>query len=163
MFLFIFLSFGFLLRTITYLISERRRLNKSLDQSFIKRMSITLMFIKLALVLGINDIIGIVQLANQSSTNSSNQLFDDVIGMIYSILRSLRGVFLFLVYVCKEEVISLYKTFFCVKVSGDINELDTRGTTVRENELSNAESNTCEPRVKESFSNESCIEQSREN
>ena len=67
------------------------------------------MAIKLIVILGITEIIGLIQITG-SNLSESETVFNAVFGIFYDITRSLRGVLIFVVYMLNEKTFKLIKT-----------------------------------------------------
>lgn len=104
-FLCIFISSCFLTRTLLSLSSQKRRSKKVLRKSVFEKMSLTTLMLKLAFVLGVSEAIGIFQTA----ASSKNEIVKVAIGLMYTLIRSLRGCLIMFVYVCKKNVLDLYR------------------------------------------------------
>ena len=65
--------------------------------------------VKLILAYGIIEVVGFVQVANNGG--DSAQIVNTVFAMLHNTLRSIRGVLIFAVYICKRSVYQLYKEY----------------------------------------------------
>ena len=71
-------------------------------------MKITL---KLVCILGVAEGIGFIQISSSQLTNNE-LIFNAVFGLLASILRGLRGFFVWLIYAFKKQVFDLYRKGF---------------------------------------------------
>ena len=69
--------------------------------------------IKLFLILGISEIFGLIQIRT-SNISESELVMNAVFRIVYDIIRSLRGVFIFIVYIMNEKTLKLVKKSFDV-------------------------------------------------
>lgn len=99
----ILLSIGILVKSMLRIYSEKkdtvRRLNS--DQYDVDVVGIA---VKLVVGLGLIEVVGFVQLKGGSETFNEINLF------VYNVARSLRGLFVFVVFVCNKKVIQLLKS-----------------------------------------------------
>ncbi|XP_066922116.1 uncharacterized protein [Clytia hemisphaerica] len=87
--------------TVFNIIKQKRRTQSKLDHSTAKKtktLDYLKMAIKLALILGLTEIFGYVQLTNIEDSQSKERT-NVVFAFVYSVFRSLRGVMLWFVYV----------------------------------------------------------------
>lgn len=89
-------------------IALRKRSNKAfLRRSKRNNLSIFFIGLKLAFIFGSIELIGFIQIPDPASRTS--RLYNSVVFILYSILRSLRGVLLFTVHICRRDVIRQYR------------------------------------------------------
>ena len=69
--------------------------------------------IKLFLILGISEIFGLIQIRTLN-ISESELVMNAVFRIVYDIIRSLRGVFIFIVYIMNEKTLKLVKKSFDV-------------------------------------------------
>ena len=101
-------SFGAFLYIICNISETRRKSSMVLGSRKQKnRNNILLIALKLALIFGSTELVGFIQVPN--AVDYGWQVFNTAVYIIYSILRSLRGVLLAAVHVCRKEVFLLYK------------------------------------------------------
>ena len=87
------------------LISIRRKRNESqqtLGKGQQKDIGLLKVGIKLMLILGITELLGLVQI-KRSSLTKNESIFNAVFGLIYDVLRSFRGVFIFAFYAMNKK------------------------------------------------------------
>ena len=63
--------------------------------------------LKLVLAYGVSELVGFVQLPWDD--NQESQLVNSTFSLLYNVLRSLRGVVIFLIYVCKRSVLNRFQ------------------------------------------------------
>ena len=60
------------------------------------------MAIKLFLLFGTAELIGLVQIPNEKEKGQSELIFNIIFGLPYNFLRSSRGIFMFTLFACKK-------------------------------------------------------------
>ena len=121
-----FLCFISLCLILRYIQREQMDVNETLDSDARKHVNLLKICIKLMLILRITEIVGLVQI-RRSNLTESESIFNAVFGLIYDIVRSLRGVFIFVVYkVNKKTWRSLRQGF--EKRSSEDSELRTKSS-----------------------------------
>ena len=86
---------------------ENKRNTEQLENSGRKNLNVALLVLKLILALGLTEGVGFIQITNQK-LSGREMMFNQTMGLLYTIARSLRGVFLMIVYICKKDVFHLY-------------------------------------------------------
>ena len=84
-------------------------------------LSFATMAIKLYLILGVSELVGLVQIPDNKVTSKQHEIFNLIFGSLYNLSRSLRGCFIFIVLIygknvrikCKD---SLHKSVFRKKI-----------------------------------------------
>ena len=71
-------------------------------------MNIIILALKLIIILGINEGLGLIQI-KKANLIKNETLINVIFEFLYSLLRSLRGVLLFIVYICRRLVLNMYK------------------------------------------------------
>ena len=74
--------------------------------------------LKLVLAYGVSELVGFVQLP---SDNQESQLVNSTFSLLYHLLRSLRGVVIFIIYVCKRTVLERFRDM--IRPSRNVNEI----------------------------------------
>ena len=82
---------------ILYISKHERKTRKVLQDSGRNKTSVKPIALKLILVLGIIEIVGLIQIS-KTSLSESELIFNSVFSLAYTILRSLRGVILCFIY-----------------------------------------------------------------
>ena len=85
---------------------EKRREHKLLAKS--DRINFSKMIIKLFLLFGTAEIIGLVQIPNAEDKGESELIFNTIFGFLYDFLRSSRGIFIFIISAF-SKVFEIYK------------------------------------------------------
>ena len=99
---------SFLVISITIIRTKRqkRREHKLLAKS--DRINFSKMIIKLFLLFGTAEIIGLVQIPNPEEKGESELIFNTIFGLLYDFLRSSRGIFMFIISAF-SKVFEIYK------------------------------------------------------
>lgn len=100
----ILLSLAFLTRAIWKIALQAKLNRKRIPFRNKKYLNIALLAFKLVMVLGVSELIGIIQIARQGSSTVG---LDAIFGLIYNFTRSFRGVFLLIAYICRKHVVVL--------------------------------------------------------
>lgn len=106
------LSVGLITYTICSLSNVYNTNKKVLKGSGAKNVSISLVALKLVVTYGVSEGIGFIQIPITGQHNmltENERLFNFVFEFLYTIVRSYRGVLLFVIYVCKRSMIQKYK------------------------------------------------------
>ena len=93
---------------ILYISKHERKTKKVLQNSGRSKTSVKSIALKLILVLGIIEIVGLIQIS-KSSFSETELIFNSVFSLAYTILRSLRGVILCFIYGTSTDNIKAYK------------------------------------------------------
>ena len=96
-YLFCFVCLCILLRSIG---KKKNAAKQNLRKRESRNNVLLKIYVKLMLILGIIEIVGLVQVRHSNLTENES-IFNATFGLIYDILRSLRGVFIFVVYMVK--------------------------------------------------------------
>eukprot|EP00111_Clytia_hemisphaerica_P002263 TCONS_00006339-protein len=97
------------LAILIYSIYKAKQSSKNaLGDSKSRDISLLYMAIKLIIILGITEILGLIQIKD-SDLDESEAVFNSVFGIFYDITRSLRGVLIFVVYMLNEKTLKLIK------------------------------------------------------
>lgn len=72
-------------------------------------VSLAVMALKLVILLGAIEIIGFLQFKGDYNEKSLNWIFTSIFSLIYIVMRSFRGVFVWLLYVVTDRVFRLYR------------------------------------------------------
>ncbi|XP_066931925.1 uncharacterized protein [Clytia hemisphaerica] len=114
------ISFCVLLKTFRKIYIDKKETNKTLRGNQ-QDISVVKIALKLILGLGLIECIGFVRTEHLGSP-----LFDHIIQITYNVVRSLRGVFVFLVFIVNQKVWKLYKRKFSNgSRTGTINKLSS--------------------------------------
>ena len=120
-----FVCLCFILRSIQ---REQMDVNETLDSDARKNVNLLKICVKLMLILGITEIVGLVQI-RRSNLTENESIFNATFGLVYDTLRSFRGIFIFIVYmVNKKTWRSLRKSF--KKRSSEDSELRTKSSAL---------------------------------
>ena len=97
-------SFVIVFRSMLQAKRERRDINKNVAKN--GQMHYSKMIIRLSLLLGTAELIGLVQIPNAKQRSEFHVVFDLIFGFLYTILRSSRGIFVFALFglngLCKK-------------------------------------------------------------
>ena len=99
------LSLCVLIKTFMKIYKDKEETGKTL-QSNHNQANVFKMACKLMVGLGVIECIGFIQI------NEGTSIFDHVSSVVYNIVRSFRGVFVFAVFVVNEKVVKLYRNRF---------------------------------------------------
>lgn len=103
------ISIAFLIITL-YKISKVKKLrNEVVRRNANRNTGVVIIALKLIFVLGLSEMIGFIQIR---STESDIATINAAFGLTYSFFRSTRGIYLFILYVCKREVMGSLKDSF---------------------------------------------------
>ena len=111
--------------------STARMINKK------KSINYTKMAMKLCLVLGASELIGLIQIPKQNVNSETLKSFNESFGLLYNVVRTSRGTFIFFIFICNKEVLDkckgmLYRIHSCNrKVDDNI----TRSLKVTESKM----------------------------
>ena len=103
------ITLSFLIYTMYFLWKSEKEARKVLRESGRHNIDLLSIAFKLILTFGIIEIVGFIQIAKQDLTE--NELtFNSVFAVLYTILRSLRGLWLFLIYLCSGRKARLLRS-----------------------------------------------------
>lgn len=71
-------------------------------------LNVLLVGFKLIFILGIPEMIGFIQMKNGGGETDASKWFFKGCALLYTTLRSLRGVMLAIVYICKKDILRIY-------------------------------------------------------
>ena len=115
------IAFGFLLSvtTIVFTIYKIRLAENESKQLLSKsgrnKVNISKIALKLVVILGVTEMLGFIQIRKEILTENE-QMFNSTFAMVYTILRSFRGMMLWFVYVCNSRIWGMYKQYMRDKV-----------------------------------------------
>ena len=72
------------------------------------------MTMKLCLILGVSELVGLIQIPEHSISSQSFEAVNAGLGLLYNIMRSLRGTFIFLTFVFNKHVFYKWKALYGV-------------------------------------------------
>lgn len=122
-----------LVYTIYNIHVENKRSNKILGTSSGREnINVRKVALKLVCILGITEGLGFVQI-HGFNLKQNELIFNSVFGVAYGFTRSLRGLVLWMVYICNERVLSLYKSSHKKSIQ---TESKDRGSTLALTDLS---------------------------
>lgn len=101
-------SIIFIIIAISNLHTENKKDKRVLKHSGRKNMNVLLFALKVILIVGISEGIGFIQIVG-SNQSDSDLIFDDIFALVYSLVRSLRGAILLVVFVSKRDVLRVYE------------------------------------------------------
>ena len=87
--------------------SAARMINKK------KPINYTKMAMKLCLVLGASELAGLVQVPKQNVNSEALKIFNESFGLLYNVVRTLRGTFIFFIFICNKQVLDKFKAILC--------------------------------------------------
>jgi len=97
------ISFGFFIRVMYKISTENRRVSETLEGSGRRDLDTPLIALKLTLLLGISEAIGFVQIVKSNISEEESKI-NAVFSILYTLIRSLRGLLIACVYICKRDV-----------------------------------------------------------
>ena len=80
---------------------------KMLGKGRTSSVNVTAVALKLTLILGVIELLGFVQIV-KSNLSEEEEIFNSVFGFLFTCCRSLKGIMLFVVYICTNKVKKLY-------------------------------------------------------
>ena len=98
----IMLSIGILVKTMIHIYSEKKDTAQRFNSNQYD-VNVVGIAVKLVIGLGLIEIVGFIQIKDGSKT------FNEINLCVYNIARSLRGLFVFVIFVCNKKVIQLLK------------------------------------------------------
>ena len=110
------ISFGFVLSvaTIVFTIYKIRlaenESKKVLSKSGRNKVNISKIALKLVVILGVTEMLGFIQIRKGILTENE-QMFNSTFAMVYTILRSFRGMMLWFVYIFNSRILDIYKRY----------------------------------------------------
>ena len=75
----------------------------------IKHINFAKLTMKLCLILGVSELVGLIQIPEQSISSQTFEAVSAVLGLLYNTMRSLRGTFIFLAFVFNKHVFYKWK------------------------------------------------------
>lgn len=78
----------------------------------IKHINFAKMTMKLCLILGVSELVGLIQIPEHSISSQSFEAVNAGLGLLYNIMRSLRGTFIFLTFVFNKHVFYKWKALY---------------------------------------------------
>lgn len=110
-----FLAYLFSFICLCYILRQLYLHNKGnkaiLRNSNVNSIALSQISLKLVIVLGLTEVLGVVQIYGENLSESET-IFNSVFSMTYNITRSLRGVMICLIYLANEKTFELYKRRF---------------------------------------------------
>ena len=104
-----FITLSLLLYTLYCIWKRENKARKILQKSGRHNNNLLSVAFKLTLTLGLIEVLGFIQISRKNL--SENELiFNSVFATLYTVLRSLRGLWLFLIYVCNRRKIKLLRS-----------------------------------------------------
>ena len=102
------MTLGSCIVILTAIIQTKRKKKKN-DEILGKenQMNFSKMAFKLSLLLGTAELIGLIQIPNAKLKGQSALIFNIIFGFIYNLLRSSRGIFLFVTFLLTKQVKNL--------------------------------------------------------
>ena len=97
---FLLVSFGSFLLVTLQTKQEKRKMHRMLSKD--DQINFHKMAIKLFLLFGTAEVIGLVQIANAERKGQSELIFNVIFGFLYNFLRSSRGIFMFTLFAGKK-------------------------------------------------------------
>lgn len=105
-----FTNILFLLYTTFKVRGENKQHEEAIGKSGRTNINIAPIVLRLIMIFGVTEIIGFIHIPFPYDTlNKSQLIFNSIFALLYSLLRSLRGFFLFVAYILRSQVIQLYK------------------------------------------------------
>ena len=108
------LTILFLIRSLFYLWKREREARRVLKNSGRRNNNLLLISFKLTLALGLIEFIGLIRIRKKDLTQNE-LVFNSISLVIFIILRSLRGLWLFLIFVCSQKNIKLLRPIWIKK------------------------------------------------
>ena len=108
------LTILFLIHSLFYLWKREREARRVLKNSGRRNNNLLLISFKLTLALGLIEFIGLIRIRKKDLTQNE-LVFNSISLVIFIILRSLRGLWLFLIFVCSQKNIKLLRPIWIKK------------------------------------------------
>ena len=108
------LTILFLIHSLFYLWKREREARRVLENSGRRNNNLLLISFKLTLALGLIEFIGLIRIRKKDLTQNE-LVFNTISLVIFIILRSLRGLWLFLIFVCSQKNIKLLRPIWIKK------------------------------------------------
>ena len=93
--------------TIFSICKQSRKSKKLLKKTGGKDVSLARMALKLVVLIGAIELLGLIQIKGAGSDQS--KILNSIFRIVYSIARSFRGVFIWLLYIVTDQVFSVYR------------------------------------------------------
>ena len=101
--------------TISYTIykikTENNRSKQALSKSSRNKISVSKIALKLVVILGLTEIVGFIQITTNGVFTEEEQQFNSTFAMMYTILRSFRGLMMWFIYIFNSRIYNIYKRF----------------------------------------------------
>ena len=88
---------------VIYKINEKSKKNDAVTGKK-KQLNIAHMTLKLCFVLGASELIGLIQIPNKNVTSETHVAFNAAFGMLYNLVRSSRGIFIFITFIYTNKM-----------------------------------------------------------
>ena len=108
------LTILFLIHSLFYLWKREREARRVLKNSGRRNNNLLLISFKLTLALGLIEFIGLIRIRKKDLTQNE-LVFNTISLVIFIILRSLRGLWLFLIFVCSQKNLKLLRPIWIKK------------------------------------------------
>ena len=112
---FCFICICLILRSIQH---EQMDVNETIDSDTRKNVNLLKICIKLMLILGITEIVGLVQI-RRSTLTENESIFNATFGLVYDMIRSFRGVFILVIYMVNKKTWRSFRQSFEKRSSED--------------------------------------------
>ena len=103
------ITLSFLIYTMYFLWKSEKEARKVLRQSGRHNIDLLSIAFKLILTFGIIEVVGFIQIGKKNLTENE-LIFNSVFAVLYTVLRSLRGLWLFLIYLCSGRKARLLRS-----------------------------------------------------
>ena len=97
-----------LLYSIIQITRKKKGNDVALGKSNRANVNITSIAVRLIIIFGLSEVFGFIHIPS-TSHNGSKMIFNSIFSFLYTLLRSARGFILLIVYVCRRQVLLLYK------------------------------------------------------
>ena len=88
---------------VVYKINEKSKKNDAVTGKK-KQLNIAHLTLKLCFVLGASELIGLIQIPNKNVTSETHVAFNAAFGMLYNLVRSSRGIFIFITFIYANKM-----------------------------------------------------------
>ena len=110
------MSFFFIVLLITFTVYKlrkdtRERQSRLQNSGGARPDLVSTIGIKVVLVYGMAELVGFIQIPDGNNLTVGQQVFNGIFSVTYTVLRSFRGVMIFIVHVCSKQVWRAYKRY----------------------------------------------------
>ena len=140
------LSLAFLGRTLFKIQQQISKTRHSLEHSGRNEVNVATLALKLVLILGISEVIGFIQIV-KSNLSENEKKFNAILGLLYTLVRSTRGIVMLIVYLSGKEIRELYRALVRSTLGKYVRYHRNRSTTTTRTTTNPVEDNQGSTRV----------------